>query len=668
MPAWAACCTAALAHEPDTLERMVISGRADSLVGIAGSASDGYVGRDHFEQRPLLRPGELLETVPGLIATQHSGNGKANQYYLRGFNLDHGTDFATFVDGVPVNLPTHAHGQGYTDVNFLIPELIERIQFSKGTHHAELGDFSSAGAARLTYASRIPGTLVHGEGGMYGHVRGLVAGSPVVGQGNLLYAAEYQHDDGPWLMASDFNKANLLLRYGQEADDSGWNVTAMGYHGQWRSTDQIPRRAVEAGSLARFGNVDPTDGGESTRLSLSGAWRRDTEHGHTEMLVYGVASSLGLHSNFTYFLDDPVRGDQFEQSDRRFQGGWTGHHAWAHELLGRDGSTEVGLQVRGDRMDVRLAKTQGRAFLDSVRADDVGQVNVSPYVKNEARWSDWLRSEVGARLDQYRFDVTDRSNGDSRGRNAGMASPKGSVVVGPWVGTELNVSGGLGFHSNDARGVTAGADAATPLARTSGAEVGVRTTAVRGLQSTLALWWLDSASELVFVGDAGTTEATRPGRRLGVEWANYYNVTRSVTLDMDLAWTHARYRDKAAEGDRIPGAPEAVASAGVTVRDIAGLGGLFGSVRLRYLGARPLVEDDSRRSQGTALASLQVGYQFNPRWRLVADVFNVLDQRADDITYFYASRLPGEPAGGVEDFHFHPVEPIQARIALTARF
>ena len=298
-----------LAHEPDALERVVISGRSDSLLGVAGSASDGYVGRDHFEQRPLLRPGELLETVPGLIATQHSGNGKANQYYLRGFNLDHGTDFATFVDGVPVNLPSHAHGQGYTDVNFLIPELVDRIQFSKGTHHAELGDFSSAGAARLTYAKSLDRTLAEAEGGMYGHARGLVAGSRPSSGGNLLYAAEYQHDDGPWEMASAFNKANLVLRYGQEREDTGWNVTAMGYHGEWRSTDQIARRAVESGTLSRFGNIDPTDGGESTRLSLSGAWHRDTEHGHTEMLVYGVASSLGLYSNFTYFLDDPVRGD-----------------------------------------------------------------------------------------------------------------------------------------------------------------------------------------------------------------------------------------------------------------------------------------------------------------------------------------------------------------------
>ena len=340
----------------------------------------------------------------------------------------------------------------------------------------------------------------------------------------------------------------------------------------------------------------------------------------------------------------------------------------SHELVGRDSSTELGLQVRGDLMDVRLSKTQRRAFVDSVRADDVGQLTVAPYLKNETRWSDWLRTEAGARYDQYRFDVKDRDGGASRALDSGIASPKASAVLGPWNDTEFNVSGGLGFHSNDARGVTAAADAATPLVRTTGAEVGMRTTVAPGLRSTLALWWLDTGSELVFAGDAGTTEATRPGRRLGVEWANYYTPVRSCTLDLDVAWTHARYRDVAPEGDRIPGAPQAVVSTGVSVRDVPGLGGLFGSVRLRYFGPRPLVEDGSRESRGTAVASLQAGYQFDARWRLVVDIFNLFNQRADDITYFYTSRLPGEPAAGVGDYHFHPVEPIQVRAGISARF
>ncbi|MBN9691354.1 MAG: TonB-dependent receptor [Verrucomicrobia bacterium] len=661
--------TPILAHEPEQIERVIINGRADSLLDIANAASEGYVGRDHFEYRPLLRPGELLETVPGLIATQHSGNGKANQYFLRGFNLDHGTDFATFVDGVPINLPTHAHGQGYTDINFLIPELVERIHFRKGPYYADLGDFSSVGAVDMKYSRSLNHSLADVEGGMYGYARGLFISSPAVGPGNLLYAAEYQHDNGPWELPSNYNKANGVVSYNQGDDDSGFSATAMGYFGRWNSTDQIPRRAVEEGRIGRFGNIDDSDGGESKRFSLSAEWHRDTEDGHTQVLVYGVYYDLDLYSNFTYFLDDPVNGDQFQQFDQRGYGGLMAHHTWDHELFGLTSATTAGLQVRGDAIQVELNHTRRREFLETTRADDVGEVYVSPYVQNQTRWTDWIRSEVGVRLDNYHFGVQSELPEDTGNVGASIVSPKGSVVFGPWANTEINLSAGLGFHSNDARGVTSQIDPADPLVRTTGAETGVRTLWVKGLQSTLTFWWLQSDSELVFIGDAGNTEPTRPSERYGVEFANYYTPIPWLTFDLDYAWSHARYQDVVpGEGNFIPGAIENVLSAGVTVHDVPSLGGFFSSLRLRYFGPRPLVENDEFRSDGTAIVNLQAGYRFNARWKLTVDVFNLFNTKGDDITYYYTSRLPGEPDAGVDDYHFHPVEPIQVRAGISAQF
>lgn len=652
----------------EELSPVLVKGRSDSLLELADAASEGVVGRDHFEYRPLLRPGELLETVPGLIATQHSGNGKANQYFLRGFNLDHGTDFATFVDGVPINLPTHGHGQGYTDINFLIPELVETIHFRKGPYYADLGDFSSVGAANLQYARSLSTSLADAEGGMYGYARGLFISSPKVGDGTLLYAAEYQHDNGPWDLPSNFDKANGVVRYSEGTDDVGWSLTAMGYYGRWNSTDQIPRRAVQDGSTDRFGTIDDSDGGDSKRFSLAGEWHRDTEFGRTEILVYGVYYDLDLYSNFTYFLDDPINGDQFQQYDQRGYGGLKASQVWDHEIFALPSVSAAGLQVRGDGIDLGLNRTRRREFLETTRADQVGEISVSPYVQNETRWTDWMRSDLGLRLDNYHFGVESDQPGDSGHVRDTLVSPKGSIVLGPWSRTEVNVSAGMGFHSNDARGVTSSIDPADPLVRTYGAETGVRTLVVDGLQTTLTFWWLQNDSELVFVGDAGTTEPTRPSQRYGLEWANYYTPNRWLTLDLDYAWSHARYSDGGPEGDFIPGAIENVLSAGVTVHDIPSLGGFFSSLRLRYFGPRPLVEDDAFRSEGTPIVNLQVGYQFNARWRLTVDVFNLFNTNADDITYYYTSRLPGEPDDGVNDFHFHPVEPVQVRVAVTARF
>jgi hydrogenase/urease accessory protein HupE len=661
--------------EPLELSEMMITQRADSLVGFADSASQGNVGQEQIKYRPINRPGEILETIPGLIASQHSGEGKANQYYLRGFNLDHGTDFLTQIEGVPVNMLSHSHGQGWTDTNFLIPELIQTISYKKGNYYPENGDFSSTGSANIQYFKDLPGNMTKFTGGSFDYYRGLVTGSRKLGDGNLLYAGETVHNGGPWTVSNDYLKFNGVLRYSEEGGDSGWSLTAMAYKADWNSTDQIPRRAVDQGLINRFGNIDPTDGGDSQRYSLTSEWHKLTDSGETRVMAYGLYSKLDLFSNFTFFLDDPVRGDQFAQPDERWTSGLKATHAFFHQIGNAESESTIGLQIRNDNIHNGLLLTQARQRYDTVREDNVWVTSVSPYAENKTRWNDWLRTSLGVRFDGFRFNVAHSNLPENNGNNTdGLASPKLGIVFGPWAETEFYLNGGLGFHSNDARGVNTRIDSksretvdqAAPLVRTYGAEVGMRTTWIIGLQSTLAFWWLDIDSELLFVGDAGTTEASRPSRRYGAELANYYSPTDWLTFDADFSFSNSRFRGNDPAGNYIPGSVESVVAAGATFHDLSG--GFFGGPRLRYFGPRPLTEDNSVRSEATILLSAMLGYEFNKIWTIQAEMFNLLNRKDSAIDYYYTSRLPGEDAAGVSDIHFHPVEPISFRMGVTVKF
>ncbi|MCX8091429.1 MAG: TonB-dependent receptor [Verrucomicrobiae bacterium] len=666
------------------LGTVTVEGRADSLVGIADSATEGTVGAKQLAQRPILRAGEILETVPGVIITQHAGGGKANQYFLRGFNLDHGTDFAVFLDGMPLNLPTHGHGQGYLDLNILIPELVQRVNYQKGVYYAENGDFSSAGAARIESFKVLPETLLRAEAGMYGYGRGVFGVSPELGAGHLLCAGEVYHHDGPWEKPDDYWRFNGVLGYSQGDDANNFSVTLRGYHGDWNSSDQVAASAVREGLVPFFGSLNDTTGGESQRYSLGAEWNRAGPDSITKVVAYGFFYDLDLFSDFTYFLVDTHRGDQFEQADRRWVAGLDARHTLLHEWAGRDLHNTFGLQVRNDWIRNGLFQTQNRRRVDKVdaatgnvipartRRDEITQTSVGLFYENKVQWVEKFRTVAGVRGDFFNFDVDSIRPENSGSRSDAIASPKLSLIFGPWAKTEFYLQGGLGFHSNDGRGVNTRTDPisgepverADPLVRTWGAEIGARTTFLPGLQSTLSVWWLDVDSELVFVGDAGTTEASRPSRRYGVEWANFYAISRHWTLDADFSFSHAEFRDDAPEGDHIPGAIESVIAAGIAYQAD---NGFFASLRLRYFGPRPLIEDNSVRSSATVLLNAQLGWRINKTWTVSAEILNLLDRRDQDIAYFYESRVrPGDPA--FEQIHFHPVEPIQARVAITGRF
>ena len=623
---------------------------------------------------PFARVGEALEVVPGLIVTQHSGEGKANQYFLRGFNLDHGTDLSLKVDGMPVNMPTHGHGQGYADINFLIPELIQSVNVRKGPYYADVGDFSSAGSVAIDYLNKLPKNLAEVTFGSFGYRRGVAAGSTAVGAGTLLAAIEGTKYEGPWDVPDNVRKISGVLRYSQGTATDGLTLTAMAYSNGWNSTDQVAQRAIDQGIIGRFGSLDPTDGGTSSRFSLSGNWAQSSEYGQSKISAYIVRSDLQLFNNFTYFLDNPVNGDQFNQLDRRTLGGFDARHAFDWRFGGFETQTRVGLQTRYDDIHVGLFKTEQRAVLSTVREDRVQEGNVGFWTDTTTRWTDWLRTTVGIREDIFAGRVLSDTPENSGNAQATITSPKAGLVLGPWYKTEFYGNAGYGLHSNDIRGATITVDPidkVTPqdrvplLVRSKGAELGIRTKAIEGLTSSVAVFVLDFDSELLFVGDAGTTVASRPSRRVGVEWVNQYKPKPWLSFDLDLAYTRARFTDFDPAGDRIPGAPAWIASGAITLGSETGW---FGALKARYFGPRPLIEDDSVHSLSSLIFNARAGYRFDNGLKLQLDVLNLFNAQTNQIEYYYLSRLPGEPIGGVADRHVHPAEPRAVRLTLAGKF
>ena len=656
---------------PRALETVRVLGRIDDLIGTATSASEGHVGAAELRARPITREGELLETVPGLIVTQHSGEGKANQYFVRGFNLDHGTDFQTRVDGMPVNMPTHAHGQGWTDLNFLIPELVDHLDYELGVSHASLGDFGSAGGAEFHLRRTLDRPFATLASGANGLARLAAGNATTVGGGDLLVGGEAKSYDGPWVRAERIRKLSGLARYSWARGASQFSLLGMAYHNRWNSNDQVPLRAVDDGLISPYGQIDSTDGGRTERYSLSGQWRHTGQRSAQTVQLYGIRSALTLFSNFTYFLDDPVNGDQFSQSERRTVLGANAADVVQTELFGVPQLVTVGIQSRTDLIGgLGLYHTVAQRRLGTVREDRVRETGSGVYAEAQSRWLPWFRTVLGLREDAYTFDVRSDRAANSGARHATIASPKASLIFTPSRATELYVSGGYGFHSNDARGTVIRVDPSSgdsvarvdPLVRSRGAEVGLRATTLGGLRSTVSVWALDLDSELLFTGDAGTTEPSSASRRRGVTFANFYRPLPALALDADVSFARARFHNADGTTTHIPGALENVVAGGATWNP-AGRGA-FGALRVRHFGSYALVEDNGVRARAATLLNGDVGYQLLSGVRVQASVLNLANARADDIQYYYASRLRGEASDGVDDVHAHPVEPRQLRISL----
>jgi hypothetical protein len=692
--------------EPSVVAEPVLAAVTVVATGVSNmpAASAGDVSAEQIAAQPLLRPAAVLENVPGLIVTQHSGEGKANQYFLRAFNLDHGTDLASEIDDMPINMPTHAHGQGYSDLNFVIPELISDLHYKKGPYYADEGDFATAGAVRLGLVNQSP-TVADLGLGADGFRRALLIGSEPLGGGTLLGAVESYHNDGPFDVPDDYHRLNAVVRFHSGTDSNYWALTGMGYRGTWNATDQVPERAIAEGLIGRFGSLNPTDGGDGSRYSLSFNWVATGDSSQEQVSAYVIRYKLDLWSTFTYFLVDPDNGDQMLQHDDRVVYGAKASKSWFPTIAGLPMSNVIGVQARvDDILDVGIFPTVEREVTGTRQDASVTESSVALYAENSIEWQPWLKTVVGLRQDRFDFDVHDKmvaADGsctiasDPLGCNTGrkhasITSPKLGIVLGPLSGITYYLDLADGYHSNDARGITRSGQnpndaAVTPLTRATSAEIGLSASVVPGWQVRLDLFALKLKSELVFSGDAGDTSPTGATTRAGIEWSNRVVFTDWLSGTLDAAFSRGRF-DQTVPGDdlgcgdaaasrpcagvtsitgrHIPNSPTNVIDAGLTAGRASGW---FAALRARHVGASPLVEDNSAVSPAYTTVDGELGYRHEGHWSCALDVFNLLDVKWNDIEYYYASRLRNE-AQAQPDYVVHAGVPRTLRLKFRYRF
>jgi outer membrane receptor protein involved in Fe transport len=701
------------------LPEITVTSQRLGLLGTASSASEGIVADQELQLAPDYRPGQLLETVPGLIVTLHSGEGKANQYLLRGYNLDHGTDLETYIDGMPINQPTHAHGQGYTDLNFMIPELADQLTYTKGPYYADIGDFGAVGSVHLSYRDTIA-DQVSATWGTLGFQRIFAAGSQDFADGHLLTAAELQHYDGPFVTADDARKENLVLRYSEGDVQNGYSVTGMYYHQIWTNTTDIPERAIADGLVPdRFGTLDPTDGGHAQRASLSANYAVALSDGQFSASAFLIYNALHLFNDFTHFLVDPIHGDQEDQYENRRVTGGAANYTLPVPLGAIQNEISVGGLARYDSVSVGRRPSEDQTPLSPLSAppsfsndDRVYLFAGAAYLQASTHWTSTFRSLLGVRADyQHGTDIDylaalHETAGYTNGGTAAQTvlQPKGGLIYTPTDFLELYFSAGRGFHSADLRGVNqnTSVDSGLPhtplLARQEGQEVGVRAAVQKNLALTLAVYNLWQQSETTIDPDIGQDIAGPPSRRYGYEVNLTYQINRSLELYGSFSGDHTRFTRPFDDGTGhlgtyITDAPDATGSLTLYLTN---LGPWSGGLSYRYLGNYPLSSGPCVNSaaahdfpgvatscanaptalgqvngQGFGELNLDVHYALPSRWSVSAGIYNLLDTHAAAAEFWYVDRLRSEIGAfpdGRADIHEHPLEPIMARFTISKQF
>jgi outer membrane receptor protein involved in Fe transport len=706
-------------NDDGTLEEVTVTAKRLELLGTASSASEGIVSDQELQLTPQYRPGQLLETVPGLIVTLHSGEGKANQYLLRGYNLDHGTDLDTDVDGMPINQPTHAHGQGYTDLNFVIPELADAINYTKGPYHATVGDFGAVGSVRMNYRDTIR-DQVSLTTGTLDYQRYFAAGSRALGSGQLLAAGEFQHYDGPFTNPDDARKENAVLRYSQGDQKNGCSVTGMFYHQLWNNSTDIPLRAVSEGLVGdRFGSLNATDGGRAQRASLSAQYHQSLGDGQFSGSSFFIYNQLHLYNDFTHFLVDPIHGDQEDQFENRRVIGGTANYT-LRVLLGTvQSDIAAGGLTRYDLLGVGRLPSEDRVPLSPQNnppsfsnSDQVYLFAGAAYLQASTRWTSTLRTVLGLRDDyQHGTDVDylaapHETAGYTNGGTAqkSLLQPKGSLIYTPTDYLEFYASAGQGFHSADLRGVNQdrSVDLGLPhtslLAKQDGQEIGMRAEAGGNLALTLAVFNLWQSSETILDPDVGTDTAGPPSRRYGYEINITYQVNRYLELYGSYSGDHTRFTHPLDDGtghvgDFISNAPVATGSLALYLTH---LGPWSGGLNVRYLGSYPLSSGPCNNAaaardfqdlatscanaptprgqvngRGFTAVDLDVHYAGPSGWGASIGAYNLLNTHAPAAEFFYVDRLRSEintAPDGVADVHQHPLEPIMFRLTISKQF
>ena len=655
--------------QQDQIEEVVVWGRSLQLIGTADSASQGVIGYADFSTRPIARVGELVEVVPGMIATQHSGPGKANQYFLRGFNLDHGSDFSTFFDGMPVNMRTHAHAQGYMDLNFIIPEIIERIDFQKGPYFADTGDFSLAGSNSMKTYDVLEEGFSELTLGSRDEIRFVTANSFDFAEGSLLYALEHQQTNGFYDLEQDVRKLNGLLKYTGGFAGVPSRITLSAYDSEWTSTNQVPQRAVNNGLIDRFGFIDPDLGGESYRYSITGNFELAESW---DLNLYASSYYMSLINNPTYLLNDPINGDEFEQEDERRLFGGTLRNEAEIELFGVPVRRTVGSDIRYDNVDaLNLFNTLSRRRISTIREDKAEEFSIGAFGELQFLVTDALRATVGVRYDYYDGEVDAFRSQNSGSDDDSLWQPNIGLAYRLNENLEFYGNYGHGFHSNDVRAAVNTVDPVTGdpteslemLVEGKGSEIGFRYDTLEGFNLSAAYYTLKMDSELVFVGDAGTTEPGDPSRRDGIEVTSFWEISDQLVFDISGAKSDGHFIGLPSGENAIPDAHDLVYGAGLTY---AGGNGWTSSLRVRHFGDAALTEDEVVEKGSSTLLHFGLSYE-QDNWEIGLDILNLLDEEDDDIAYWFESQLPGE-AAAVEDIHFHPADPRTVRVLMKYKF
>ena len=703
-------------------ETVTVTAKRRALVDTASTASEGVVDDKELQLAPTYRPGQLFETVPGLIVTLHSGEGKANQFIMRGYNLDHGTDLATTVDGMPINQPTHAHGQGFTDLNFMIPELADQLTYTKGPYYAGIGDFGAVGSVNVGYRDTIADQLT-GAVGMYGFARLFAAGSQPLGDGELLEAGEVQHYDGPFVNSDDARKVNAVLRYSEGDDGRDFSLTGMVYHQLWTNTTDIPERAIDEGLVPnRFGTLDPSDGGNALRASLSAQYHDNLGPGRLSVSTFYIFNELHLFNDFTHYLVDPVHGDQEDQFENRSVVGGAASYALPAPFLGFDNDIEIGAETRYDALGVGRLPSEGEHPLPAIETvgdpasftndDSVKLFSGALYVQSTTHWTSTFRTVLGLREDyQHGVDIDHlaalhEADGYTNGgtKSQSLLQPKASLIYAPSEVLTLYLSAGEGFHSADLRGVNQdkSVDLGLPntplLAKQYGEEAGLRAVPEPDVTFTFAVYNLWQQSETTINPDVGQDVAGPPSERYGVELNATYQIRRWLELYGSISANHTRFTEPFDDGTGhlgkyITDAPVATGSLALYLEN---LGPWSGGLEYRYLGNYALssgpcmnaaaVHDfpgvaTSCANAPTALGqvngkgfgqlNLDVHYAFAPAWSASLGIYNLLDTHAAAAEFWYVDRLRNEIAlfpDGRADLHEHPLEPLMLRVSISKMF
>ena len=670
------------------------------------TASSSTIRSFDLITRPVQSAQDLLNLTPGLVTAQHAGGGKAEQIFLRGFDADHGTDVAIAVDGMPVNMVSHGHGQGYADLHFLIPETVEKIEVAKGPYDAQYGNLATAGAISFKTKDHLEHNLVHLEGGRFntGKLTALyqIPLSNTTHQG-AYFGGQFYNSDGPVESPQGFRRFNLFGKFHTHiSEEAKLAVSASGFSSAWDASGQIPIRAIDNGVINRFGSIDDLEGGTTGRQNVNIAYT--AKRGNEAFQIQGYASryNFKLYSNFTFFLEDPIDGDMIEQTDNRRLVGLNSSYRFTRDMGAGLSTTTLGGSFRADDAHVALWKSPNRIRQESRVDADVTERNLSLWINEELLFTSWLRLQLGLRGDYFTFSVEDHLEGDASDlpRASGyeqqsILSPKASLVVSPAANLDLFANFGSGFHSNDARAIVQGRRVADlirvyqrdgltedeinaelltrnfdpiqasigTLPRAIGSEFGFRFRPTNRVFISAAAWLLDLENEFVYVGDGGFTELSGRSRRYGLDLEARLSLTPWLSADTDINLSRGFFRDEPEDANRIALAPRVTSTGGITAIHP---GGFEGSLRYIHIGDRPANEANTITAEGYTLVNLFAAYPIG-RVRLSMTLENVFGIQWNEAQFDTESRLRNE-ADSVAELHFTPGNPRSLRIGMSYWF